>query len=228
MTDIDVGVAYAAGRKRVLELLADLPADQAMMAVPACPDWRVRDVVAHVSGVCVDVLAGRLEGAGTDPWTEAQVAPRRDRTLDEIIAEWNEAAPQVEAIAKDFGPPGKQLLFDFVAHEQDIRGALGVAGGRDSDGWWIGLEFITPGFHAAVAGQGLAPLQIVTGPRTWDPEGVDAVEALTADPFDFGRAISGRRSADQIRGFEWSTDPEPYLAAFTFGPFTPRATDLIE
>jgi len=151
-----------------------------------------------------------------------------DLPIDDIVAEWNEAAAQVEPMAKDFGPAGAQWVFDFSTHEHDIRGALDAPGARDADTWWISLEFITPGFHAAVAEHRLPPLRIVTGPRIWAPEGVEPVETLTADPFEFGRAISGRRSLDQIRAFDWSTDPEPYLAAFTFGPFTPRAADLVE
>ncbi len=228
VTEVDVGAAYAAGRERVVALVAGLPVEQAAMPVPACPEWRVQDVLAHISGVCVDILAGRLDGAGTDPWTEIQVSARRDLPIDDIVAEWNEAAAQVEPMAKDFGPAGAQWVFDFSTHEHDIRGALDAPGARDADTWWISLEFITPGFHAAVAEHRLPPLRIVTGPRIWEPESVEPVETLTADPFEFGRAISGRRSPDQIRAFDWSTDPEPYLAAFTFGPFTPRAADLVE
>ncbi|MGZ8763282.1 MAG: maleylpyruvate isomerase family mycothiol-dependent enzyme, partial [Acidimicrobiia bacterium] len=75
----------------------------------------------------------------------------------------------------------------------------------------------------------LPPLRVVTGPRVWLPDGVYAVETLTADPFELGRALTGRRSADQIRALGWSTRPEPYLAAFTsLGPFTTRPTDLVE
>jgi uncharacterized protein (TIGR03083 family) len=228
MTDVDVGVAYAAGRERVVDLVADLPAERATMPVPSCPEWRVKDVLAHLSGVCVDILAGQIDGAGTDPWTEIQVVARRDCTLDEIVAEWNEAAPQVESIAEDFGPQGKQWVFDFSTHEHDLRGALEAPGARDADTWRIGLEFITPGFQAALAEKRLPPLRIVTGPRTWEPDGVEPLVTLTADPFEFGRAISGRRSLDQIRAFDWSADPEVYLPAFTFGPFAPRAADLVE
>jgi len=228
VTDVDVGAVYAAGRERVIGLVDGLPADRVTMFVPACPEWRVRDVLAHVSGTCVDILAGRLDGAGTDPWTETQVAARRDRDFGEILAEWNEVAPQVEAVAKDFGTAGKQWVFDFATHEQDLRGALATPGARDSDAWWIELGFITPAFHGAVADLGLAPVRIVTADRDWTPAGVDPVETLIVDAFELGRALTGRRSPDQVRAFGWSTDPEPYLAAFELGPFTLRSTDLVE
>jgi hypothetical protein len=54
------------------------------------------------------------------------------------------------------------------------------------------------------------------------------VLTLTVDPFELGRALSGRRSVDQIRAFDWSADPGPHLAAFTWGPFTVRETPLVE
>jgi uncharacterized protein (TIGR03083 family) len=228
MAEIDVGVAYAAGRERVVGLVAGLPAARATSPVPACPDWQVKDVVAHLSGVCVDILAGRLEGAGTARWADAHAEARRDRPLDDIVAEWSEAAPRCEAMAADFGPGGRQWVFDFSNHEHDIRGALDAPGARDADTGWIALGFIVPGFLSGVVARGLAPLRVVTGSRVWDPDGVEPVETVTADPFEFGRAVSGRRSLAQIRSLDWSTDPEPYLPAFSFGPFTPRATDLVE
>lgn len=226
--ELDVGAVYAEGRDRVVGFLADLPTEQVTMTVPACPEWRVQDVLAHLSGSCADILAGRLDGVGTDPWTAAQVANRRDRDIGEIIAEWNENAPQVEAIAKDFGPAGEQWVFDFATHEQDLRGALATPGARDSDAWRIAMEFITTAFHATVAQRGLAPVRIVTADREWIPDGVTPVETLTVDPFELGRALTGRRSPDQVCAFEWSTDPEAYLVAFEFGPFTLRPTDLVE
>jgi hypothetical protein len=40
--------------------------------VPACPQWTVHDVVAHLAGGCGDVLAGDIEGVTTAAW----VTPR--------------------------------------------------------------------------------------------------------------------------------------------------------
>src|SRR5438132_399041 len=74
-------------------------------AVPTCPRWTVHDVVAHLTGVCADILTGNLEGVATDPWTEAQVSSRKNRTMAELVEEWNELGPQVEAITAAF--PGR-------------------------------------------------------------------------------------------------------------------------
>jgi Mycothiol maleylpyruvate isomerase N-terminal domain len=33
--------------------------------VPACPEWRVRDVIAHLVGLCEDWVDHRLDGYGS-------------------------------------------------------------------------------------------------------------------------------------------------------------------
>jgi hypothetical protein len=54
------------------------------------------------------------------------------------------------------------------------------------------------------------------------------VGTVAADPFELFRALTGRRSATQIRRFEWTLDPEPYLSMFHLWPFTLRGTNLEE
>lgn len=227
MSDPAIGPAYADTRARITELVRDLPPARAEREAPACPGWRVTDVLAHVVGVCDDIVAGRLDGVATDPWTDAQVSARRDRTTTELVAEWDETAPQVEAIAGDFGPAGQQLLADVSTHEHDLRGALGEAGARDSAAWRIGVEFMTTNFGAALVGNGFPALEVRTADRTWSFGDGDR-NTLELPEFELGRAVSGRRSPAQIRAYEWSADPTPYLGAFTWGPFTTRADDLVE
>src|SRR4051794_7840415 len=56
------GSIYAEGRARLTDLLTDADPDGRTTPVPGCPHWAVKDVVAHVTGVCADVLAGNLDG----------------------------------------------------------------------------------------------------------------------------------------------------------------------
>lgn len=44
--------------------------------------------------------------------------------------------------------------------------------------------------------------------------------------FEFFRAMSGRRSPDQIRAYEWDGDPEPYIPFFY--PYGIREEALVE
>jgi uncharacterized protein (TIGR03083 family) len=221
----DVGAAYAEGRRRITELVQDLDDDAAGAAVTCCPTWSVHDVVAHLTGVCADVLSGRIEGIATEPWTGAQVTARRDVPLKDVLTEWNEVAPAVEAMAGAFGRAGFQWVGDQAIHEHDVRGALDRPGARDSETIDVGLRFMVPGFLQAVAARGLPVLELRAGDRTWTSgdEGDAPAERLALEPFEALRAICGRRSPDQLRALPWRGDPEPYLPAFTWGPFQPPA-----
>ena len=74
----DGAAAYVAVRERMTELVRPTSSEELARQVPACPDWSVQDLLAHAVGVAVDVAARRIEGAGSDPWTAAQVrAPYR-------------------------------------------------------------------------------------------------------------------------------------------------------
>ena len=123
---------YRDGRGRVTALVRDLDADALSARVPACPSWTVRDLLCHLVGLPTDVLAGRVDGAGTDPWTAAQLASRTGCDRDTLLAEWEREAPAFEALIPMIDPP--LPVYDIIVHEQDLRGALGTPGARDSAG----------------------------------------------------------------------------------------------
>ena len=223
-----MGAAYAEGRRRLTELVADLDEDGAATPVPTCPAWSVHDVVAHLTGVCADVLAGKIDGVATDPWTEAQVTARLDVPLRDVLAEWNEVAPAVEAMAGAFGRAGFQWVGDQAIHEHDVRGALDRPGARDSETVHVGIQYMVPGFLDAVASLGLPTLEVQVGDRTWRSADEEPAVRLPLDAFEALRSLCGRRSTEQLRALPWTADPEPYLEAFTWGPFTPPATPVVE
>src|SRR5438477_1538731 len=118
---VPVGDLYAEGRRRLGELVLDAGDVGGKAAVPVCPGWTVHDVMAHVVGVCADILSGNIAGVATDPWTAAQVEARRSRTMEELVAEWSEVAPQVEAFAANFpNRVGEQWVADLTTHEHDV------------------------------------------------------------------------------------------------------------
>jgi uncharacterized protein (TIGR03083 family) len=164
-----VGEVYAEGRGRISDLVLELDGEDAARTVPTCPKWTVGDVVSHLVGVCADVLAGNIEGVATDPWTAAQVQARMGRPLAELVEEWSDVGPQVEALAGHFpGQTGAQWVTDLTTHEHDIRTAVGRPGARDSQGVEVGLDFlVTVGLHAAVSARGLQPLVVQAGERSW-------------------------------------------------------------
>ncbi|HUF33346.1 MAG TPA: maleylpyruvate isomerase family mycothiol-dependent enzyme [Acidimicrobiales bacterium] len=222
----EIGAAYEGCRRRMTELVEGLDDDGAAQRVPACPDWTVHDLLAHVTGVVDDALAGRLEGAGSDKWTAVQVEARRGRPLAEVVAEWAAAAPAFEAVLDDLGMSGRQAVFDCVLHEHDLRGALGRPGGRDSDAVAIGLTFAGPAITGAAKAQGIDLRVEADGAGAWGAEEADAV--LRGAPFEVLRATTGRRSAEQVRAMDWQGDVESALPAFTYGPFRPCHDPVVE
>lgn len=224
---MDTTAAYTNCRRRITDLMRDADARTFERTVPACPQWTVRDVVSHLTGVVDDALHGNLAGAATDAWTDAQVAKRAGRTLPEILSEWNETAPQLEAVLAGAGGAPAQMIFDAATHEHDLRHALDAPGGRNADSTVIALDFIGRSWADSMAANGFAPLRINAGTETIEAGDAPDVTVATT-PFEALRALSGRRSLDQIRGYDWDADPTPWLGSFTFGPFRPPPHDLVE
>jgi uncharacterized protein (TIGR03083 family) len=222
-------LAYRGVMDRVSTLAEGLDGPAADRTVPATPGWRVRDLLAHLVGVPADVLGGRLDGVATDAWTAAQVDARRDRSVPDLLAEWESTWPGFAAVLESLGQanptPAKQAVFDAVTHEHDLRGALDQAGARGGDAWDIAWEFGAWALGATRDGDGAGALCL----HAWDGEPVtvgtgDVVVTVRASSFDLFRMISGRRSPAQIRAFSWDGEPRPEQLCV----FPPRATDLVE
>jgi uncharacterized protein (TIGR03083 family) len=221
---MDTTEAYKASRLRVTALLREADPDVVAGLAPCCPEWTVKDIAAHLAGVTADIVSSNLDGVGTDPWTEAQVRDRKDRSLDEVLDEWTEKGEQVEEFLAGGLAPA-QMVFDMSCHEHDIRNALRVPGAHDADATVIALDFALGGVKGAYPDD-LPPLRLVVGDRTIDLGEGEPETSLTLEPFEALRALTGRRSEAQLRAYDWSGDPTPFLPAFAFGPFHPAATDI--
>lgn len=226
---MDATEAYRETRSRMSALLRaiDDPA-VAQRRVPTCPEWTVTDLAAHVTGVAADLVAGRLEGVGTDPWTETQVNDRKGRSLAALVDEWDEVGAALEAAFVD-APVPDQLVFDTVTHEHDLRTAIDRPGARDHEAITIGLRFPRDVWPLVAAGSGVPPLRVLAGPIEFGV-GDDPDVTLELEPFEALRAFTGRRSVAQLRALPWpdGVDPEPWIPAFSWGPLTPSATDVEE
>lgn len=225
---MDTVAAYANARRRITDLLRAGDPNVGDRPVPACPDWTVREVTAHLVGVTDDALAGNLGEAGTDPWTAAQVDKRRHRSLDEILAEWDTTGPRLEEAIAGVGSAANQLVFDTATHEHDLRHAIGAPGAQDADSTHIGLEFVTGAWTGNFVLHGFEPLRLNAGANTVVAGEGEPVATLVMPPFEAIRALSGRRSEAQLTTYDWDADPTHWLASFTYGPFTPPALDIVE
>lgn len=224
---IDYASAYRALRTRVTELIRSATPGQLDALAPATPQWRTRDVLAHLTGETADILSGRLEGVGTDPWTQAQVDARYDWTIDQLLDEWEVNAPQVEPIIVSFGPVAGQFTVDVVTHEHDVRGALAKPGARESDALAIGFDWLGDRVAEFRHAAGIGALRVETESGVHVFGSGEPTASCATSGFEFLRAATGRRSLDQIRSWSWTGDERrPELIVMPI--FTPRAEPLVE
>jgi uncharacterized protein (TIGR03083 family) len=215
----ELGAVYAGCRERITEMVRPLGSQAAQTAVPACPDWSVQDLVAHVVGSADDVLAGRLDGAPGEAWTAAQVEARRGRPIADLLAEWEAREPTILEMIdaeRHRGPLHFRLedaaISDAVSHEHDIRGALRQPGARDSDAVAFGVAFYARNRVDMAAMHGVSLRVRVTDGREFGD--ADAAVTVTGEPFELLRALAGRRSAAQLRKLAWTGDPDLVIPAF--------------
>lgn len=173
--------AYTATRERIVTLLRSASPDDATRPVPACPEWTIADLAAHIAGLPEDIIAGRVDGAGTDPWTAAQVDRHRGDTLGDLANSLESNAAAFDGVlALIPAPINSQIVMDTVTHEHDLRAALNQPGARDSDAVVVGLGFLLHGRSAQ------------------QPDLVAKILATEIDAWNLMRTLSGRRTAEQI------------------------------
>jgi uncharacterized protein (TIGR03083 family) len=220
---LNLGTVYAETRARVGALVSGAP-DAAAIPVPACPEWTVHDVVAHLVAVVEDVLGGRLTGIPTNEATAEQVARRAGRPVSDMVAEWNAIAPAFEAFLSS--TPVWPAAMDALSHEQDIRGAIGQPGARDVPAIVLGTRRLVQGIPSPVAlVVHLDGEDHRVGPETPDAGDSHSLE-LTTTTFEAFRFRLGRRSRAQLAALAWSGDPAPVLDHLTI--FGPSPIDIIE
>ncbi|MBK5221902.1 MAG: maleylpyruvate isomerase family mycothiol-dependent enzyme [Acidimicrobiia bacterium] len=224
MSDDAVFQGYRASRLRLSELARSFDATQAATPVAACPGWTVKDTLAHLAGLAADVVGGNVpDGVPTDEFTAREVAERADRTVPEVLGEWDRVGPEFESLLQALGADApRNAAVDVWSHECDIRSALGISipadGGpaaRLLDGMvrrGIGRSWGTEGHPPA--------LRIVTDTDGWVAGEGDPAGMLRTTLFDLSRTMLGRRSPAQMAGMDWDgADPQPWIAALpVFGP----------
>jgi uncharacterized protein (TIGR03083 family) len=222
---VELHLAYRETRLRLLALAPRLEPTQLSTMTPACPEWSVRDVYAHLSGLAADLTSGRLERAGAPEHTARQVATRADWTIDEICDEWTTTGPALEVRIKAESPKLRAPVIDVWTHEQDLTNPLGIRSGRDGAGLDVTLNALWS-MKRKLRDAGIAPLRIVTEDVDWVIGDDDPAATLRASSYELARALLGRRSLDQIRDYTWQGDPEPYVPLLSW--FTPRELPLVE
>lgn len=223
-------VRYAEAKAAMLSQIGVPDSPAWMKAVPATPDWTVRDVVAHVTGLAAAGAAGALPGdlnlleqfrdqdvvAARDEFADGQVLRRRDASTEELLSEWAAAEPDLFARLRGENgglPFGFDVVLttDLCVHTDDVANALGLPPNRHLAAARAALAGYAFGVDYRIRALDLPALALsYDGKKKVIGEGEPAA-TLTADRWELVRVLAGRRSRKQILALEWEGDPEPYV-----------------
>jgi len=149
-----------------------------------------------------------MQGVASDAWTQAQVVLFGHLTLKELADVFESSAPKIDAIIHNFPQPIiSQFVMDAVTHEQDMRSALGVPGGRDSKAVEVGVGFF---------------LNLI---EVSDPPLFTELTNTSASLWDVLRSLTGRRTVEQMNAL--GLDGEAIALHFPGSPFT-LPTEAVE
>ncbi|HVU71656.1 MAG TPA: maleylpyruvate isomerase family mycothiol-dependent enzyme [Mycobacteriales bacterium] len=163
-------------------------ADADWQASTGCPGWTVKDNVAHVASLEV-LLAGRDEPEHTAPpaphvrdglgqMMENLVDRRRSWSNAEVLAELRSITAERLAYLRGLGDDADQEIrgmrgltkasgalglrvFDCLAHEQDVRRALGKPGNLDGVAAHVTATRISLGVPSILEAAGVADVRVI-------------------------------------------------------------------
>ena len=242
----EIGDLYDQLREEISELVAGLNPAALATESPATPGWSVRDIVAHLAADATYLINddfpreffqafGEADAVIVlNDWTSGQLEERKDRSLEELLQEWKSSGSEVAAMMRGEKPwpegnvpfADRVLLTDATVHQQDIFGALGIQRDRDSAAIKIGLSGYITTMGWRLSSAGIAPLRFDLGEKTYTAGEGEPGATVAASRFEFFRALSGRRSPEQIKAYRWDGDPEPYVDYFY--PYGVRQEALVE
>lgn len=210
--------AYDEMRARLTALLAAADPDAATRPISSCPGWAVKDALAHLAGSAADIINGRLDGVGSDAWTDAQVAARKDIPLTDILKAWEQDAARLPEVIGGWPREFQALLVaDAVVHELDIRDALGQPAAAGSASFALSLDHYLGQLAQRISAAGLPALRVDVG---GDGDGRvlgegEPAARVEGHPVDLLRGLTGRRSRDQILTMVWDGEPDAYIDIFS-------------
>lgn len=218
MTERGIAVRYTEATRSFIDFARTLSEDDWATPVPCTPLWTVRDVLSHLAGIPDDGLAGRTEGAATEPWTASQVERNAGFTIDELLERWEGQYELFGAAIESMGE--ERPAFDCHSHEHDVRHTLDRPGNRHS-------ALVRDGAQSLLAGLADVPVAIDVdlddggSVRTGRRNATGSVHLATTS-FEVFRSALGRRTHDQVRGLDWTGEPDAVETVvecwFRFGP----------
>ena len=206
--------SYHQVRHNVVELLS-AAREVENPVVPACPEWTLRDLLAHLAGSAA-LAIGRMSG-----WPAAHPSASADMGVAELLEAWDRLGSEVDLLLSErTGRAGNLLVTDAFTHELDIRYAVGAPLPGDHPAFPARSRCWPPGSRPGSAARAARGADVHRGPQWTVGEG-EAAATVTADRYDLYRSLAGRRTHAQITSLGWGRDSHRWLPAFTWGPFSP-------
>jgi len=214
LTGDRLATGYRDARARVRSLLDDGDEDAGHRPVPACPAWTVSDLLGHLAGLAAVYGSGRVPEGDRQGWLDGLVVKRRGKRIVDVVEEWDVAGPSMEQAI--IAEPQRRwpLVYDVIAHEHDLRGALGVAADRDGDAIMLGLQLGLRITASDLARHDLPGIRVlVGGGESGDlVVGDDPIDlTLEASAFEAFRLLGSRRTLTEMRAAAFSGDLDRYL-----------------
>lgn len=210
-----MGLEYRNSRLRMQEIAASLTNDEANTIVAACPDWTVKDLFSHVTGIAADLGSGRGPTGDTQVWVDELVTSRKDRSLASVVDEWNEVGPTFEAAIDNMPKRLWTLTYDTVVHEHDLRAAVKKPGDHESEGVKISAALGLKLVKVDLASKSLPAFRaIIDGVEHNVGEGEPEL-TLTASAFDTLRLLGSRRTLAEMKAANFVGDLEKMLPGIT-------------
>jgi uncharacterized protein (TIGR03083 family) len=197
---------YDRCRERITDMLTQ---NDASVVVPTCPEWTVADACAHLAGIPSSILAGSVPGEDAQAWVDADIEKRRGRSISSLLDEWAEVTPAFQSLMIAGGGRLAGMLYDVVAHEHDLRHALGRPGARNDRGVVVSMDFERLILSGDLKRRGTGTVEVSSADGAWSAgtSGPTVSLDLTGNgegTFELLRLMGSRRSAAQVDRYDWS------------------------
>ncbi|MEQ8841720.1 MAG: hypothetical protein RIB98_12130 [Acidimicrobiales bacterium] len=214
MTQAPLASMYFSVRNRVLATVTPLGDDQLVMSVPACPDWTVHGLLAHLVSMPMAIMDGEipdevLGGGDPNPWLRRLVDEHSRRPVDELAAWWAHDDERLAPVLQGAG----LLLADLFTHEGDILGALGVPADRNTPELDSQIDAAMAGLQKDIARAGLPAIAVDNGTERRQSAPGDPGWVLRCDFWTAHRVFNSRRTRDELLALPHEGDPARYFAA---------------
>jgi hypothetical protein len=243
----DLAAAFREMREALAHDLLDIEPERWNTALPTRTEWTVKDTVAMLAGFAEALIEGMWTEDYSDAWADPRmrdqlhdafdrlIAQRKDLTGPKILEEWARHAVHLERMmdGEESFPIGTHpfagwsYLWAVVQNSHNVWTALGIIPrARNFQATLLCLESAVIWLDMRLQATGRPALRIRAGDREWVVGDGVPQASVTAPAFELFRALSGRRSMDQIRSFTWDGDRDLFLDVFS--PFEPPVEAFVE